>query len=72
MVNSIVGGCFLGEWLFKSPNLRIKITVLYSVEIKTVRSSWLLQAEISDMSSLERGKKKKFLNDTERRQPAPG
>ena len=57
MVNSIVGGCFLGEWLFKSPNLRIKITVLYSVEIKTVRSNRLLQAEISSMSSLERGKK---------------
>ena len=61
----------MGEWLFKSPNLRIKITVLYSVEIKTVKSNRLLQAEISSMSSLERGKKK-ILNDTERRQPDSG
>ena len=66
MVNFIVGGCVSGEWLFKSSNLRIKITVLYFVEIKAVRSNRLFQAEISSMSSLER-RKKKFLNDTERR-----
>ena len=57
MVNFIVGGCVSGEWLFKSSNLRIKITVLYFVEIKAVRSNRLFQAEISSMSSLERRKK---------------